>query len=46
MVLQSLIGLGEGVVVGLAGSVVPEATEVGLHVDLLLDFDGDALDLK
>ena len=46
MILESLVGLREGMMIDVARLVVTEATEVGLGPLLLLNFDVDALDLK
>lgn len=45
MILQSLVGLREGMMIDVARLVVTEATEVRLGPLLLLDFDVDTLDL-
>lgn len=46
VVVGLLVGLSECMVIGLAGAVVPVASEVGLGSLLLLDFDDDSFDLK
>lgn len=45
MILQSLVGLREGMMIDVARLVVTEATEVRLGPLLLLDLDVDTLDL-
>jgi hypothetical protein len=46
MILKSLVGLSEGMMIDVASLVVTEATEVGLGPLLLLNFNVDTFDLN